>query len=87
MQLALSDLKKYLINKESNQFAHVIESEEDVITTASRHPTEKNFPIICVSCVTGEGLGLLQQLLHLLPAGVNSKEQERLEQVILLIYI
>jgi len=66
----------------SNKVPLVVESGDDCITAASTSLTNNAVPIFKVSSVSGVGLPLVRQFLHLLPPGVCTKEAGRLEQEI-----
>lgn len=82
----LQNLESFLKQVGSRRVPLVVKNLDDVITAGANQLTENIVPIFCVSSVSGEGLDLLLRFLHVLPPGVSTKEKERLEQVLLIIY-
>ena len=61
LQSAIADLKTYLTNEECNRVAHIINLDTDIDEFIAAHPSETDYPILSVSCLTGEGLPLLKK--------------------------
>lgn len=52
--------------------------EDDALTAAARVREGSVVPVFLVSCVNGDGLGLLYTFLHVLPPGHGPKERDGL---------
>ena len=64
----------------SKQIPVKVDTEDDVITCASRLTSDHIIPIFMVSCVSGQGLDLLYRFLYVLPPSMTVKDRERLIQ-------
>jgi len=81
LEQTLTDVMEHLTDVCCKKDAIMIKSEDDVITFVGNQQKGRDIPILCVSSVSGVGLNIVTELLHLLPPELNAKDRNRLEKV------
>lgn len=75
----INDLNEILTSCSFRKVPFLVKKRDDVITAHYHQNNEEIVPIFCVSCVTGEGLALLNQYFYILSPSLSNVKLKILE--------